>query len=585
MPIRRSTGRARELKYNVPESLKTESATNPLGITDTTPDFGWTTGGQDNYQLQVNANADFSGTVLWDTGKTASESATAVYAGDTLTAGATYYWRVKIWWGAGLSDYSTESAFFRISPTARTGQWLGDYEFNGLQLISSSDDRSIVIFPKPGHRYTTDDLGISSEVMNIEGILYDSDFETDLTTLRGIYNIGDILSMNADFLDTSIFVRILSMTANEVAGQPTKYNFNFSLQHLGPTDEYSRVIIWQNTLVTNDFSITDTGDNIFIDMPTDATLSSEGIDDNRGTPDGDVPTIQNPTLFLDLGDNKKEGEITFESWSTEKSNIEISMDPSHLQETIFDNGLFKLQTRHNEGDKFGSIDVSYYDGSADVDIGQLRFKPKSSGGTLETLEDSKPIVEILYTNKRYMKARLLYPKTTTNSYEVNIYLEMWRGKPFVKITAENRSSTALVEIRYAFYDTKSRDNRYYYEDSTDNAVDAQSGVLGDRTQARDALTENFFYLKSASTIADSTELIGFAVAKKADCDQLANDAGSVWDNLRCKFDSVSIAQAASFDPCWFFAYQKDNIEIDPDTLGNECMQDIRTVEDIKPLIE
>jgi hypothetical protein len=111
---------------NTPTSLLTEGETNPIEITDTTPEFTAifsdtdTTDTANYYQIQVNTSSDFTGTTMWDSTKTAfptpisNNSATSEisYAGTTLAYGTTYYWRIKLWDNAdGESSWSVYATF------------------------------------------------------------------------------------------------------------------------------------------------------------------------------------------------------------------------------------------------------------------------------------------------------------------------------------------------------------------------------------------------------------------------------------------------------------------------------------------
>ena len=130
-------------QYNIlpspPSSLLTEGATNPVGVTDTTPEFSaiYNDGAGDtasSYQIQVNTNSTFTGTTMWDSGRTTISPQLAVgvkipdvsYAGTALSLnGATYYWRIRFWdsvGGVGAWSYPTTNASFTMNtpPTSPT---------------------------------------------------------------------------------------------------------------------------------------------------------------------------------------------------------------------------------------------------------------------------------------------------------------------------------------------------------------------------------------------------------------------------------------------------------------------------------
>lgn len=74
------------------------------------------------YQIQINTTNDFSGTLLWDSGKTSMASITEGqrsgdlhFTGDPLEQGITYYWRIRFWDDEdNTGAWSTESACFTI---------------------------------------------------------------------------------------------------------------------------------------------------------------------------------------------------------------------------------------------------------------------------------------------------------------------------------------------------------------------------------------------------------------------------------------------------------------------------------------
>ena len=109
-----------------PTSLKTEGLTDPNTVSDTTPEFSAifndpnTVDSGNYYRIQVNTNSTFTGTSMWDSGKTVmsatpkgTRSPEISYAGSTLTLnGALYYWRIKFWDVGGLeSPWSAVSKF------------------------------------------------------------------------------------------------------------------------------------------------------------------------------------------------------------------------------------------------------------------------------------------------------------------------------------------------------------------------------------------------------------------------------------------------------------------------------------------
>ncbi len=95
---------------SLPTDLLAEGETNPIGITDATPEFSAIHHDLNvgdiatHYRIQVATSSDFSIT-HWDTDKTLLASSTAEnhriadisYAGPVLASTTIYYWRIKLW--------------------------------------------------------------------------------------------------------------------------------------------------------------------------------------------------------------------------------------------------------------------------------------------------------------------------------------------------------------------------------------------------------------------------------------------------------------------------------------------------------
>ncbi len=113
----------------VATNLLTENLTNPTGISTPTPKFSAIFNDPDivdtssYYQIQVNTNASFTGSTMWDSTKSSmattdkgQRSPEISYNGSTLTPnGATYYWRIRFWDSVdSVSPWSTESSHFTM---------------------------------------------------------------------------------------------------------------------------------------------------------------------------------------------------------------------------------------------------------------------------------------------------------------------------------------------------------------------------------------------------------------------------------------------------------------------------------------
>ncbi|HQI92815.1 MAG TPA: hypothetical protein PLE98_02305, partial [Candidatus Dojkabacteria bacterium] len=114
-----------------PTNLLTDEQTNPVRIFSMTPSFSalYTDPNGDSasaYQIEVNTNNTFTGTVMWNSTKTSTsvasntQSPNYTYAGTTLTNTNTiYYWRIKFWdaenyespWSATAQFSSLQASF------------------------------------------------------------------------------------------------------------------------------------------------------------------------------------------------------------------------------------------------------------------------------------------------------------------------------------------------------------------------------------------------------------------------------------------------------------------------------------------
>src|SRR4051812_19279394 len=97
------------------EGLRTEWATNPIGIDEPAPRLTWTLHAerrgtrQSAYEIRVAANPDSFATPLWTSGRVASsESVNRPYAGPALRPAHRYHWQVRAWDDRGqTSPWST----------------------------------------------------------------------------------------------------------------------------------------------------------------------------------------------------------------------------------------------------------------------------------------------------------------------------------------------------------------------------------------------------------------------------------------------------------------------------------------------
>jgi hypothetical protein len=202
-----------------PTNLLTESATNPNNITDFTPELSAiyddpdTTDTSSYYEVEVNTTSDFTGTVMWDSGKTSmtttnegDRSPDITYDGDALSANTTYYWRIKFWDSVDNEGSWSSAANFKINraPTSPT-DLLTEGETNPTTIKDTTPEFS-AIFDDPDTTDTSSyyeiEVNTSSDFTGT--VMWDSDKTSMTTTNEGnrspdISYAGDTLSTETTY--------------------------------------------------------------------------------------------------------------------------------------------------------------------------------------------------------------------------------------------------------------------------------------------------------------------------------------------------------------------------------------------------
>jgi hypothetical protein len=128
-----------------PSNLLTEGQTNPQIVSDLLPEFSAIFNDTDTsdtssyYEIEVNTASDFTGTVMWDSGKTSMTTteegercSDITYDGDPLSNNfITYYWRIKFWDAADTDSSWSSTANFK---TSATRFWFDGLLMNGIRL-------------------------------------------------------------------------------------------------------------------------------------------------------------------------------------------------------------------------------------------------------------------------------------------------------------------------------------------------------------------------------------------------------------------------------------------------------------------
>lgn len=117
---------------SAPFHLRTEYAERPLGLDEPQPRLSWRSNAaaQSAYQIQVaRAVEDLSeGHLVWDSERVPSrESALLAYAGPPLAARTRYWWRVRVWDGAGTASAWSAPDWWEmglLSASDWSAQWI-----------------------------------------------------------------------------------------------------------------------------------------------------------------------------------------------------------------------------------------------------------------------------------------------------------------------------------------------------------------------------------------------------------------------------------------------------------------------------
>lgn len=197
---------------SAPTSLQTEDQTNPVNVTDETPEFSAIYQDLDDgditayYQLQVATSTDFTNP-FWDSSKTAITATTSegsripdiTYGGSALTRETTYYWRIKLW-----DDNNTEGAwsstanfFYAISGTSDVIQDIS-YTYDAVGNITKITDVSgtqaakVVLFGYDDlYRLTTASTTAASSTPFSHTYTYNSIGNISSSTPSGAYVYGE----------------------------------------------------------------------------------------------------------------------------------------------------------------------------------------------------------------------------------------------------------------------------------------------------------------------------------------------------------------------------------------------------------
>lgn len=186
-------GRMPDVDYMIVDSnpvafgkLTVEGRTQPLGLDDLQPRFGWQLVSGENDVLQtgyrIRVLSSFQGAtggvLLWDSGEVQSNRSQWIpYGGPALQPNKEYYWQVKVTTNKGETDWSTVQRWSTGLLSAKNwkGCWIGldsitpDVRMERHSRIAARHLRKQFSITKPVKRATAHVCGLGYYILNING--------------------------------------------------------------------------------------------------------------------------------------------------------------------------------------------------------------------------------------------------------------------------------------------------------------------------------------------------------------------------------------------------------------------------------
>ncbi|MCK5088273.1 MAG: VCBS repeat-containing protein, partial [Melioribacteraceae bacterium] len=203
---------------NSPGNMRCENLIDPMAVYDTTPELSWEyDGGQSQgaYQILVSTSSiNLAGDIgdKWDTGKVNSSNNNVSYAGSSLSADTTYFWKVRTWdtsasSGTYCSEQKFRMAFFYLQQTSAESDYtyavaLGDLDNDGdldyiagncsnpfdefyNRIYKNNGTGSFSLFETASEKNYTNSLAVG-----------DIDNDGDLDYIAGAYNRTNSIYVN-----------------------------------------------------------------------------------------------------------------------------------------------------------------------------------------------------------------------------------------------------------------------------------------------------------------------------------------------------------------------------------------------------
>ncbi|QQR65359.1 hypothetical protein IPH92_02135 [Candidatus Kaiserbacteria bacterium] len=235
---------------SAPSSLLAEGQTNPINVTDSTPEFSAIYNDPNIsdiatlYQIEVSTSSSFA-VIKWNSGKTSLASSTSQgariadisYGGSALASSTTYYWRIKFWDAASATGtVSTATSTFSLAASATNtapsapSSLLAEGQINPTSTTDSTPEFSaIFIDPDTGNIAIKYQIQVSTS-SSFTSTKWDSSSTTLASTTSNGTRIADI-SYSGTVLasSTTYYWRIKFWDAASAEGSWSTTTSTFSL--------------------------------------------------------------------------------------------------------------------------------------------------------------------------------------------------------------------------------------------------------------------------------------------------------------------------------------------------------------------
>ena len=266
-----------------PIDLRCEYAINPIGIDTDAPRFTWLLPAnsevkkQRDYQVFVGTTSSEISkgkSLLWDSGKTASDANLVIYKGEKLLPNTNYFWAVKVWNDEGDESSLSEIATFQTGLKGNwSAKWITDMEdvaekrapyFKKEIKTQSSIAKATVYMASAGlHELEINGKRVGDAFMNPiytrfdKRVLYNT---YDVTSLLNTDNVIDVVLGNGWYNHQS--TAVWDFHKAHWRGRP-RFAFEMLLEYKdGTTETVISDKSWQTTFGTIQFNSIYTAEHV-----------------------------------------------------------------------------------------------------------------------------------------------------------------------------------------------------------------------------------------------------------------------------------------------------------------------------------